>query len=184
MATEKQVVANQTNALKSTGPRTAEGKMISSANATKHGVLTSALLIPGENEEMFQDFSDKIRSSLDPQNGIEEFHADRIIACAWRLRRVIQIENIFLREGKENIGFGITFDHLNKKDKSLRTIEENVALYFREDQVSITILNRYEVSIERSMNRSIHELQRLKALKAGELGAVPIALDVDLGNYK
>jgi hypothetical protein len=38
MATEKQIAANRRNAQRSTGPRTAAGKSISSRNALRHGL--------------------------------------------------------------------------------------------------------------------------------------------------
>ena len=38
MATEKQITANRANAKRSTGPKTARGKMVSSRNAYRHGL--------------------------------------------------------------------------------------------------------------------------------------------------
>jgi hypothetical protein len=38
MATEKQIAANRANARRSTGPKTALGKMVSSRNAFRHGL--------------------------------------------------------------------------------------------------------------------------------------------------
>ena len=41
MATEAQIAANSRNALRSTGPKTLEGKRIVSQNALRHGLLAS-----------------------------------------------------------------------------------------------------------------------------------------------
>ena len=38
MATEKQIAANRANARRSTGPKTARGKVVSSRNAYRHGL--------------------------------------------------------------------------------------------------------------------------------------------------
>ena len=38
MATDKQIAANRANAKRSTGPKTALGKMVSSRNAYSHGL--------------------------------------------------------------------------------------------------------------------------------------------------
>ena len=38
MATEKQIAANRANAKRSTGPKSARGKMVSSRNAYRHGL--------------------------------------------------------------------------------------------------------------------------------------------------
>ena len=44
MVTEKQLTANRQNALKSTGPRTIDGKAKASKNAITHGLLGSEVL--------------------------------------------------------------------------------------------------------------------------------------------
>jgi hypothetical protein len=46
MATEKQITANRANAKKSTGPRTAGGKLKSSRNAFRHGLSGPLLSDP------------------------------------------------------------------------------------------------------------------------------------------
>src|SRR5262249_50505137 len=49
MATERQIAANRRNALKSTGPRTPEGKARSSRNAVKHGAYARSLPLTPED---------------------------------------------------------------------------------------------------------------------------------------
>jgi hypothetical protein len=51
MTSEKKAEANRRNALKSTGPKTLEGKAAIRLNALKHGILTQETLLPGEDEE-------------------------------------------------------------------------------------------------------------------------------------
>ncbi len=54
MTSKKQADANRRNARDSTGPKTPEGnpegKAIVRYNATKHGLLSRAVLLPGEDE--------------------------------------------------------------------------------------------------------------------------------------
>jgi len=51
MSSDKQVQANRRNALKSTGPRTPEGKAAVRQNALRHGLLSKETLLPGEDQE-------------------------------------------------------------------------------------------------------------------------------------
>ena len=55
MTTESQILANRRNALASTGPRTPEGKSISSGNATKHGLSAGFRVLTNENQEEFDE---------------------------------------------------------------------------------------------------------------------------------
>ena len=50
---DAQMAANRANAQKSTGPRTEEGKAISSQNALKHGVYSRSDILDGEFQEAF-----------------------------------------------------------------------------------------------------------------------------------
>ena len=50
MASTKRNEANRRNAQKSTGPKTAEGKAITSQNAIRHGLLATEILLPDEDK--------------------------------------------------------------------------------------------------------------------------------------
>ena len=56
MSSAKQIAANRRNALRSTGPRTDEGRAKCRLNAVKHGLAAQALLLPGEDAETLRDF--------------------------------------------------------------------------------------------------------------------------------
>ena len=47
-ASDRQLAANRANALKSTGPRTPEGKEVSRANAYKHGLAGAGVIVPDD----------------------------------------------------------------------------------------------------------------------------------------
>jgi hypothetical protein len=55
MTSEKKAEANRRNALKSTGPKTPEGKAAVSLNALKHGLLSQEILLPREDEEVLRE---------------------------------------------------------------------------------------------------------------------------------
>lgn len=92
MATERQMAANRLNALRSTGPRTIEGRQSSSRNSLRHGLTARNHLIPGETVEQFDRFCDEMRAELQPQGPIEESLADSLSNTLWRLRRIPVLE--------------------------------------------------------------------------------------------
>ena len=50
MTSEKQAKVNRRNALKSTGPKTPEGKAAVHHHALRHGLPSRDVLLPGEDE--------------------------------------------------------------------------------------------------------------------------------------
>ena len=92
MTSPKQVAANRRNALRSTGPRTPAGKALSSLNALKHGVLSGEVLLPSEEKTTLEELRQRIRIELRPVGELERFLVDRIVANAWRLRRLLAAE--------------------------------------------------------------------------------------------
>ncbi len=92
MTSEKQVRANQQNALKSTGPKTPKGKAAIRHNALKHGLLSQEVLLPGEDEAAFKELGESLRAELQPVGVLENMLVDKIIAAYWRLRRLGRVE--------------------------------------------------------------------------------------------
>lgn len=86
MTSDKQARANRQNALKSTGPKTPEGKDAVRRNALRHGLLSREVLLHGEDEVTFKELSESLRAELQPAGELENLLVDRIIAAHWRLR--------------------------------------------------------------------------------------------------
>jgi len=168
MASDKQIRANRRNARKSTGPKTPEGKAAVSLNPLKHGLLSQQTLLPNEDEASLMQLSERLHSQLQPVGELESLLVERIVAAAWRLRRVLAVEaGIYEKErfsytGEED-GFGIAFIR-----------DANGANAFSK-------LSRYETTIERGLYKALHELQRLQAARHDEADVLPPpAVDVDV----
>jgi hypothetical protein len=71
MTSWRQFQANRLNALKSTGPRTLEGKRVSRRNALRHG-LTAETVIDGlENKGDYRGFEAAIISDYNAETAVE-----------------------------------------------------------------------------------------------------------------
>jgi hypothetical protein len=92
MTSEKKAEANRKNALKSTGPRTPEGKDAVRLNALRHGLLSKEILLPGEDADDLRELGDRLRAELRPVGELENLLVDRIVATIWRLRRLGRVE--------------------------------------------------------------------------------------------
>src|SRR5918997_2935450 len=92
MTSDKQVRANQRNALKSTGPKTPKGKAAIRHNALKHGLLSLEVLLPGEDKAALKELGESLKDELQPVGQLENLLVERIIAAYWRLRRLGRVE--------------------------------------------------------------------------------------------
>src|SRR4029453_16418676 len=156
MTSERQVEANRQNAQKSTGPRTPAGKAVVALNGIKHGLLSRESLIKGESEAELVDFGKLLRAKLAPVGELELLFADRVISTAWRLRRLVAVETMVFNRG------------------------HSVDYVFNNSRETMGVLSRYEVTLERSLYKALHELQRLQAARDGQAVPLPEAVDVDI----
>ena len=88
MSTESQILANRLNALKSTGPRTTQGKAVASQNSVKHGLLAERDVITSESQADFDLYRQQLLDELSPVSPMESILAERIVTLSWRLKRV------------------------------------------------------------------------------------------------
>jgi hypothetical protein len=92
MTSLRQFEANRRNALKSTGPKSLEGKRMSRRNALRHG-LTAETVIDGlEDIEDYRCFEAAIISDYNAETAVERELVLRLASLLWRLRRIIAIE--------------------------------------------------------------------------------------------
>ncbi len=73
MATEKQIRANRANALRSTGPRTEEGKRKVRMNSIKHSFAGLTVVVPEHEAEAYSNHFKRFRDEYKPVGPTEEF---------------------------------------------------------------------------------------------------------------
>jgi hypothetical protein len=93
MTSPNKLEANQANAQKSTGPKSAQGKAKSAKNAMLHGLYAEAMVpAAGEDSEAFAALCQAVRERLQPTDAIEGRLADRIALLLWRLDRLTRYD--------------------------------------------------------------------------------------------
>ncbi len=88
MATLKQIEANRLNALKSTGPKTPQGKAAVRLNSLKHGLRAKTLILPGENREEFDELCAGFDAEWHPLTLTARFYLEQMVIAQWKLRRI------------------------------------------------------------------------------------------------
>ncbi len=102
MTTLRQIEANRLNSLKSTGPRTEDGKQRSRLNAVRHGLTAETVIACLEDAEDYKAFEEAICEGYAPFTAVERELVLRVANLLWRLRRANLIETeLFASEAIE-----------------------------------------------------------------------------------
>ena len=216
MNSDRQVEANQLNARRSSGPRTLIGKARVSSNALKHGLTGQDIVLPNENPHDYDAFRAGLIESLDPRGDLEGLLADKLVADAWRIRRIPVLEAALHRRGRHDLAIdqaqaavrqfraaetsamvsamtGIPAQSKAREEAERKLQEaqtEKQKLFLRDPVLDATRvletsvnafanLWRHERALTRSLHRTLHELQRLQAIRAGEPVPAPAVMDVN-----
>ena len=145
MATLKQIEANRRNALRSTGPKTPEGKAAVRLNSLRHGLWSKSVVLPGEKQEDFDQLCDNLESHWQPQNPAEQAHVEDMASCYWKKIRLQVAENSILKQ-----------DALGKDQLRL-----------------VDLVWKQQARNQRSYIKAQHELQRLQEERR-RLAAQPV----------
>jgi hypothetical protein len=154
------------------GPKTDEGKAVSKYNAIKHGLLTKEVLVDADEVNDLNQLKEALYEALDPVGPMENLLVDRIISNAWRLRRAIQVETKTMEWYQNDFDF---FPVGQSEEQQARKSVKNML-----SNDSVDTILRYETTIERSLFRALHELERLQAKRNGKEVQVPAVVDVNL----
>ena len=133
----KKLAANRANALRSTGPKTSEGKEKSKLNALKHGLTARyfpALIQAGTAEwEHFEAVRTDLYEFYQPADPIEELLVEKITVEYLRYRRLVEREQVLCAHNRPYF-----LDIVNK-------------------------LARYQTAINHQLFEAMRELERLQA---------------------
>jgi hypothetical protein len=140
MSTEAQIAANRINAEHSTGPKTEEGKAISSRNHYGHGLSTHTyndifFLLPHESSEAYSLLRITLLDEHRPENETEHILVDRMAQHHWLRSRAQAFESGCFRD-----------------DGTL-------------DEKRLALFMRYRTSHERAFSKCLAELLKLRVEK-------------------
>jgi hypothetical protein len=102
MTSLRQIEANRRNALKSTGPTTAEGKQRSRCNAIRRGLTAETVIAVLENSEAYQAFETAVTSDYEAETAVERELVLRLASVLWRLRRATGMETAIFDSATED----------------------------------------------------------------------------------
>jgi hypothetical protein len=156
MASEAKIRANRLNALKSTGPKTPRGKAMIWRNAVTHGMTSTRVVLFDEVKADFEKFHAGIAQDFAPEGTAECALVERIAMLAWRLRRASRAEAALLNGEAKRRRARLVVDGPHP------LFQIDASIMFDRFIHEMDTLTRYEVSIDRQLNRAIALLERLQ----------------------
>jgi hypothetical protein len=154
--------ANRSNALLSTGPRTAAGKQRSSQNALTHGLTSQSPILATENPAAYQLHFRQFFDEYQPVTPTETQLTQELADTSWRLNRIPSLEAALLDRAanppteQARIDFDIVDAH-----RALATLGMHYQRLSRQFQKTVDTLR--EIQAERRHNEE-RDLKRAAAL--------------------
>jgi hypothetical protein len=161
--TEAQIEASRNNGKLSRGPVTEEGKAISSRNATRHGLLSTLAVLPGEKKEKFDFILNSALLKYEPEDGDELHMVHQLAMHQWRQLRIWAMQ--MAGHAGEILCQTETAPDILDRDMDWRAYAAFKGMH--PDQRCVELMHRYETSFENKFHRNRKELQRLKEKRNG-----------------
>jgi len=147
MSSLRRIHASRANGARSRGPRTAEGRQRSSANALRHGLLAGCIVLPNESAQAFDALLTHHTDRFGPLDGVEFGMVEEMAAAYWRIRRAWAIENRLMEKALHDQPAG--------GDEASRIAGAFTQLA---SSPELNLLHRYETRLHRIYQRALHNL--------------------------
>ena len=157
MTSLRQIESNRLNCLKSTGPRSEEGKQRSRVNAVRHGLTAETVISSLEDAADYEAFEQAVCAGYDPLTAVERELVLRLASVLWRLRRANLIETQLFR-CSSSLEKRPTASSSEQQEKHL--LADAFLALLGEPSKPIDRLARYETALWRQARQLLIQLRR------------------------
>ncbi len=174
-----------------TGPRTRRGKQRSRYNAIKHGIFSETVLKGCESTAQFRSLLRALQTDRRPEGALEELLVEKLASLFWRSRRFLRAECAEIAKASEPIEADKVEHYVSKLsveelERILLMPQEGVVAQ-RQYTIDASLvlpqevldrLLRYEASIDRSLDRTLNQLERLQRMRLGHTVPPPVKVEL------
>jgi uncharacterized protein YchJ len=165
-ASPAQLAANRTNAQKSTGPTSAEGKSKSRRNASRHHLTGQVMTMTDEDRSAYEKFLKSFKADFNLTTALETTLCEQVAHGFFRLGRANGIEENYFAIQADWKESDIKVEHPEISNAFLQ------ALNFFAQPEKFNLLTLYEQRIHRKTHK---DLKALMDLQAKHEAAEPVA---------
>jgi len=158
---EKRLAANRANAKLSSGPKSAEGKRISSRNGARKSYLSKFILIDGESAARFDALFRDYESEFHPTTPTEHAFVENMVISRWQQTRLLTLHSAALN-------FEIRNQCVVENDAENDTACNRAMLAIRSSagkSSHLELLSHEQARLDRQYNRALRGLARFRAEK-------------------
>jgi hypothetical protein len=154
---EARLAANRANAQHSTGPKTSQGRAVSSLNALKTGLTGVTVLLPSDDADAYKSHILSYEKQFKPVGPEECALAQSIADIRWRLNRIPALEMALITIGRDELA--AQDDNFNRTDLG-PVLEMQIRLAYEKD---FRNLHLQEARLARRREKEMVELRALQA---------------------
>ena len=161
MSSLRKLESARRNGALSNGPKTPEGKAISSINALRHGLAAQTLVLCNESRDRFDMLREAYIEEFQPETPAEQDAVEEMIAAKWRQRRIWGVETATfdLAMDKNAADFEKQFaksDEMTRLAVAFQSLADNSA--------ALRMLRHYSVDARREYDRAFQRFLDLRIL--------------------
>ena len=152
MSSKRRIESSRANGAKSRGPVTPAGRVKSSRNNLRHGLLAGIVVLEDEKADAFTDLVATLTREINPQTEAQRALVETMAVARWRQMRLWVIERNTLQSEME------------KHEQDFDDPAPALSLAFRglaDQSRTLDLLNRYESRFDRQFVRSLNLLMKL-----------------------
>jgi hypothetical protein len=164
MSTPKQIAASRANGAKSKGPVTDQGKLNSSRNSTRHGLLAATIVLEAEQTEPFLEMVRELYDEHRPATPTEMMLVETIACARWRQDRIWEMQKAAFDEDIASCESPSDYAPL-RAVLALRKSPDSARAH--------ELLLRYETALDRQISRSLLRLHQLQDRRAASAADAP-----------
>ena len=181
---EARIAANRANSLKSTGPKSIEGRERSRGNALKHGMTGEGVVLSNEDAAEVERRFMAFRAELQPSGEVGEALVRRAAICSIRMDRGVAQETAALSERVRQAEADFEVPEGVDAAEGARLRAEAGCRAMFDPSKEVSLARKYEAAAERGFFRALKELRQLeKQAKVDESAVEEEAYRRALGSF-
>ena len=165
MSTQAQIAANQKNSQSSTGPKSEQGKAVSSQNNFRHGFAGAFRVLPSENAGEFNQLIQQLGDEHQPSTPTETLLVTQMAQAWWLRTRALLLQNTcFTNDSVDQKQLALYLRYQTTNERSFhKALNELLKLRAEKRKAEIGFESQQRKQTEHARRQELHKWNLLLA---------------------